>query len=81
MIAMKNIDKGKIDLRFFVLLFVISGADVFEFNFGMPVYGLLFLFSIAVIGIEVCLRLIRRFLIYRYGKFLDVQEDEDRYLR
>lgn len=78
---MKNIDRGRMDLRFFVLLFVISGADVFEFNFGAPVYGLLFLFSIAVIGIELCLRLIRRFLIYRYGKFLDVHDDMDRHLR
>lgn len=78
---MKNIDKGRMDLRFFVLLFVISGADIFELNFGTPVYGLLFLFSIAVIGIELVWRLIRKIILYRDRTILKVIEDTNRYLR
>jgi hypothetical protein len=78
--VMKNIDRGKIDLRFFALLFIISGAELFEFNFDESIYGLLFLFSIAVIGIELIWRLIRKIILYRDGTILKVVEDTDRYL-
>jgi hypothetical protein len=73
-------DIGKIDLRFFVLLFIISGAELFEFNFDASIDGLLFLFSIAVIGIELIWRLIRKIILYRDRTILKVVEDTDRYL-
>jgi hypothetical protein len=73
-------DTGKVDLRFFALLFIISGAELFEFNFDESIYGLLFLFSIAVIGIELIWRLIRKIILYRDRTILKVIEDTNRYL-
>jgi len=49
------------DLRFFILLFVISGADLYEYNFGVSVYGILFLFSVVAIFIELIMRYINYF--------------------
>ncbi len=78
--SIRKKDIGKIDLRFFSLLFIISGAELFEFNFDESIDGLLFLFSIAMIGIELIWRLIRKIILYRDRTILKVVEDTDRYL-
>jgi len=58
--------KNDLDLRFWFLFMILTGIHVFDL--GQSLYGLLFLFSLVAITIEIIIRLIKKIYFYRIDK-------------